>query len=488
MKSILSRLLAVVLSLALIVPQGAMAQAGFDPRAGPAFQNAMQAKTASAANTARIAARLRRVAALGDSITANNHLITNTSTNYGVTKSSRGYMTFAEILSKRAWYWDETLNFGVAGENTSQILARVPQVIAANPGAVVVLAGVNDGQGSVLSVAQTKANLRAIWTQLANAGILVVVVPILPASMWGSQTTTASQRRIIQQTDNWIREVAPTIPNVILADPTAYLIDNTTANSNQGGMIGGQTGAVTGYALDGLHPAQRGAFWTGYVVAQALAPYFNTPLNQSQQSALDVYNATDNPSGNLLSNGIITATSGGVLGTGASGAAPSGMTLQRGYGTVAVATGSFITMTLPNGQPLNKYRIAMSAPSGSTSRDSMTLSQSISVSPGDVVYLELEEDVSGITADSWLGQRLQMSAAANGVQYNFSVADPDTSPASYVMPNYAFSGTLRTAKFTVPAGVTSIYVFYEVFLLGSVANAGVTVDISRMVARKVPAG
>lgn len=440
---------------------------------------------AAKSNTSYIAARKRSVAALGDSITANNHLFTNTGTNYSVIKSSRGYMTFAEILSKRAWYWDETLNFGVAGENTSQILARVPQVIAANPGAVVVLAGVNDGQGSVLSVAQTKANLLAIWTQLANAGILVVAMPILPASMWGGATTTNSQRRIIQQTNNWIKETVPSIPNVILADPTAYLVDNTTAAGNQGGIIGGQSGAVTSYALDGLHPAQRGAFWTGYMIAQALAPYFNTPLTQSQQSALDIYNAADNPSGNMLSSAILTATTGGVAGTGASGVVPSSMTLQRGYGTVALATGSFVTSTLPNGQSINKYRIAMTAPSGSSTRDSITLSQSISVSPGDIVYVEVEEDVSGITSDSWLGQRLTMSANDGTKQYTLSVADPDTSPASYLMPNYPFSGTLRTPKFTVPIGVTSIFVFYEIFLLGSVASAGVTVDLSRMVARKV---
>lgn len=94
----------------------------------------LQAQTAHA----NLATRPRRVAALGDSITANNHLGIGTS---NITKSSRGYMTFAEVLSRRAWYWDETLNFGVAGQTSAQILTRVPQVIAASPGACVVLAG-----------------------------------------------------------------------------------------------------------------------------------------------------------------------------------------------------------------------------------------------------------------------------------------------------------------------------------------------------------
>ncbi len=62
----------------------------------------LQAQTAHA----NLATRPRRVAALGDSITANNHLGIGTG---NITKSSRGYMTFAEVLSRRAWYWDETL-------------------------------------------------------------------------------------------------------------------------------------------------------------------------------------------------------------------------------------------------------------------------------------------------------------------------------------------------------------------------------------------
>lgn len=340
----------------------------------------------------------------------------------------------------------------------------------------------NDGQGTILPLAQTKANLLAIWTQLAAAGILVVAMPILPASMWSATTLTASKIRYLQNVNNWIRETAQRIPNVILADPTAYLVD-MNAGANLGGILGGQTGAVTSYVIDGLHPAQRGAFSTGYVIAQALAPVFNTPFCQSQQSPLDVYNATDNITGNRLNNAIMTATSGGTAGAGASGVVPAGFQLARSYGTVVAAAGSFVAKPLLNGQTLNAFRIAMTAPGGNSTRDSMVLAGSISVAPGETIYAEGDVDIGGITADSFLGMRLQIYGG-NPVNI-VSVLDPDTSPASYLMSNYAWSGTLRTPLMVVPAGLTALNVSLEIFLLGSVANAGVTVDVSRFVARSV---
>jgi lysophospholipase L1-like esterase len=73
-----------------------------------------------------------------------------------------------------------TLNFGVAGNNTTQMLARFHnQVIDSDPAVVVILGGVNDFQEGGESETTTDS-IRAMASAAASIGIKVILCSVLP--------------------------------------------------------------------------------------------------------------------------------------------------------------------------------------------------------------------------------------------------------------------------------------------------------------------
>jgi lysophospholipase L1-like esterase len=73
-----------------------------------------------------------------------------------------------------------TLNFGVSGDNTSQMLARFHnQVIDSDPAVVVILGGVNDFLERGAAGTNTDA-IQAMASEAQNAGIKVILCSVLP--------------------------------------------------------------------------------------------------------------------------------------------------------------------------------------------------------------------------------------------------------------------------------------------------------------------
>jgi hypothetical protein len=73
-----------------------------------------------------------------------------------------------------------TLNFGVSGDNTSQMLARFHnEVIDSDPAVVVILGGVNDFQEGGAAGTNTDA-IQAMASEAQNAGIKVILCSVLP--------------------------------------------------------------------------------------------------------------------------------------------------------------------------------------------------------------------------------------------------------------------------------------------------------------------
>jgi hypothetical protein len=119
---------------------------------------------------------------LGDSITAQNGGNTPVSNpsgavypNLGAHYESRGFAVYAlMILGQRLRCGT---NFGIGGQTTTAIRARLVDVLASPHRYVHVYAGVNDiGQG--LSLATTQSNLKAIYTDLIAAGKIVTTATV----------------------------------------------------------------------------------------------------------------------------------------------------------------------------------------------------------------------------------------------------------------------------------------------------------------------
>lgn len=457
---------------------------------GAAFTGAVSATNLSGTNTGdQIIAsqsRLPKVAILGDSITyqcddcAGNLLSGTSNRNH----ESQGYMTWLQFLSGQAFHYPvagsnyvfTAGNFGVSGQFTAQIAARVPDVIAYAPDICIVLAGANNVRNLGYTFAGMIANLKSIYDTLTAAGIIVVAIPILPISSWGSLTAPQiiSGRQLQNAVNNWIR-MYPTINGkVIVADPTSSMIDATSATGDP----------IPGITKDGLHPNPAGAYLIGRALWDTLSTMFPCGKHFTLSQA-DVYSATENAGGNLLTNGLLIG-SGGTNGTGSSGLVADNMSIARVSGS-NITTVNSKGATNIDGTPGTFQRLVVSSTGAGVANEAVRLSQTAdisngNVSAGDVVYAGCELRLSNIASSKFVGVRVGMFFQNGGSTQN--VYDMDRFADPQYMPTEDLEGITRTMYIPVPAGATSFNFKVEVQLTCDVAGS-VTVDVGRPFLRKV---
>ncbi len=174
------------------------------------------------------------IVALGDSTTAGTPLfespIEAPPRGRGAEHSQYAYWVLARHPDWRV------LNCGVNGERSDQIAARFDRdVIAAQPAAVVIIAGVNDiYQGRPASV--VTAQLRAMYDRAAGARIPVVAGSILPYN-----SATPAQNDAMHAVNAWIATQAANDPRVRFVDTRAAV------------AAAGDLDRLSG-SPDGLHP------------------------------------------------------------------------------------------------------------------------------------------------------------------------------------------------------------------------------------------
>jgi lysophospholipase L1-like esterase len=175
-------------------------------------------------------------------------------------------------------------NAGVSGNNTTQILARVPDAIALAPAIVTVLGGTNDLTQSV-TFATWSANIKSIAAQLRAAGIRVVLCTIPPR---GNTTYLTTQTTW----NTWLRQFA--------ADNRYDLLDFYTLLADPAtGMY--KSGYDSG---DALHPSQTAHIVMAQYASQQLTTSAFAPI--AARSAIDTANLIANP---LMTSGSPTPTS-----------------------------------------------------------------------------------------------------------------------------------------------------------------------------------
>jgi lysophospholipase L1-like esterase len=108
------------------------------------------------------------------------------------------------------------VNQGVNGERSDQIRARFARdVLALKPGAVVIIAGVNDVyQGR--PAAHVVEQLRAMYDEAKAAGIAVVAGSIIPYN-----TATPEQNARMREINAWIEATAAADPAIRFVDTRA---------------------------------------------------------------------------------------------------------------------------------------------------------------------------------------------------------------------------------------------------------------------------
>lgn len=209
-------------------------------------------------STARLGGRW---VAFGDSITA------------GVNNAR--YTDLAQVLS----LGQLTLvnNAGVAGDTTTQMLARFQASVAAySPSVVTVLGGTNDS-GQAVPLATTAANLTAI----VNACLAIGAVPVL-CTIPASNDNPAGRHKQNVIINAWIRSFAQA-RGLPLVDFYNLLVDPATGNY------------LTAYNYDGVHPNAAGFAAMGTLLSNTLAPTLPPGRSLLPQDAADPNNTVQNP-------------------------------------------------------------------------------------------------------------------------------------------------------------------------------------------------
>jgi hypothetical protein len=235
--------------------------------------------------------------------------------------------------------------------------------------------------------------------------------------------------------------------------------------------------------FDGTHPTVLGAMVIGRHVANALSTITSpmAPLLPSHEA--DVYDAAENPEGNLLTNGMMTGTGGSVAGE-VTGDVADDWTLVRFAGTYSAGTvvaskttrtdvagdWQVITVSGMTGGTDPIYVLTVDVPGSSGDYD-----------VGDVVELECEIEVEG--ADGLEGVLLVL------YEYNGAGSQVTAAEAGAVgtETEAAWSGIMRTPPITLSAalGASSKLSANVAFQMTGTGSAEAIIRVGRVDLRKV---
>lgn len=339
----------------------------------------------------------RRLAALGDSVTAG---IIGAATPNANNLVQGSYLAYGCMASLGRLEWGG--QFGVPGNTSAQILARVGDVIAAKPDMCIVLGGTND---SVFTGPHD--NLPLIYTALRAAGIEPVVATLPPSS--STNAITAGPHTFIRKVNAWLAEYAAA-HGLRLIDFFGALVDPAT------GLY------KTGYNSDITHPNQTGYRAMGQVVANVLP---------SQVKAGTSWLTQDIGESTILSKG-----DGGLFTT--------GTTLPASWSQSAGAAGAFVTDAFFLGRA---YQIARAGGDSTVRVVSFTIAAADwNFQPGDLVSLSCKVKTVGLEASGGIAtvsiDNNGSSGATNVVSWQIGANFPDGGVVYY--------------EAVVPAGTTSL--------------------------------
>ena len=134
-----------------------------------------------AATLAKLGRASLNLAVFGDSRCANSTYNLGGS----VRSEGNGLAFWAETLSRGRLRFRADLNFGLGGDKTNGMLARIDPVLSSDADVVAILASVNDNTFNDPLLADRMLNITTICEKLAAAGKLVV----LPVAGWKLERT-----------------------------------------------------------------------------------------------------------------------------------------------------------------------------------------------------------------------------------------------------------------------------------------------------------
>jgi hypothetical protein len=457
MHRFIQRVLLAILAVSLAVP--AFAQSDIIARG-----IGVQARTSA---TVRFKA-VPKLCFLGDSNT--QFAINNSGTQLQNTDGTR--VNWLAAYMGHRFYYDQSLNFGLASQKTDYWLAtEVPAAIAAGCDIVESQIGYNDIATGTITLAQMLVNIKAGTAQLNAAGIAVVHESVFPSSTLNSakqQTAAAFTRQLWLMSLDKSRNVR-------------FVNLNPTFQDYSSGA------ALSTYTYnDNIHHAPIGGLVIAKAVAAVLDPLLPPAPEYGFFNANDTYDATLDQGGNIMLNGLMAGTGGSVAFT--TGNPASGSVATSWIGGFASSTATTLVIVLSKGTNAANATIPTQilTMSGTADGNAGKLDQTVGSIPtgiaaGDKLYGECRLSWSNAANIKSLDVRLTIVGATTQEGMALQAYNPAGTVAVVIPAAFtSMSGgaaTVTTPAVTVPASPTSIRMRVEVVPLTNAVTTSVTLTV-----------
>ncbi len=409
---------------------------------------------------ARGATRGIRYAALGDSISADPFSANASGSNF----TSWGFLAWFRRYMGQAIDFPGSRIYATAGYTIQNVIDNwLPLAVADTSQVVIVHVGTNSlGSGTN---AQLWAQLQTIYDALRAKGKAVIAIPIrvhrTPSSITGNNLLQFSWL------NEKIKSYSRSTTGMFCFDVNDTYIDFATGDG------------VAALYRDGIHDSVQGAQAFGQKLATFVSGLFPSIIDKFTHLG-DVYDATYNPTGNLLTNGLLAGTS-GTLANGATGSVATGSRGLRsaGGGTMSAAFSKGTIAGLVN-CPTQIMTLGGTA-DGALAQLDQTFSNNFAV--GDVV--QLSADVSYVINSGTInGIFADLRAYTSGFATLFEALDGSYNGSNGAYASGSGSFSLKTEPFAIPATT-----FYLNPVLGVAPGTSGTIDAvvtwSRAALRKV---
>jgi lysophospholipase L1-like esterase len=349
-----------------------------------------------------------RIVGYGDSMTAFNSFgAEGSSTAFYRTDGPLSWLAFLSFQQLRFHPRD---NFGVPGDTTEQMLARIPQVRASKGDLAILRPGMNDAGG--VPPEQSAANIAAMTEACLQSGKRVAYLLIGPQgeSAWSGGPSQISRRLRIHAINKAMVEAARKDDRLIVLDACAEAADPSTGFYR------------AGYSMDGTHEYPAAAYARAKVMHAGLR-HIIRPSQQEWRDRFDVYDppiadktTVLNPLGNKLVNatfeGTPTAITSGIF---AGSQIPPGWTAAHTNGTPTSGTVRWSIEPYSDGRPGNRVVFTAENVSGISNAAIYYLYQDLAII--DPAQLPYPTGVYAPGETLWLTEHIWVGPGAKGMQH-----------------------------------------------------------------------
>lgn len=437
----------------------------------------------------------KKLVLIGDSQTQQNNLYSGSNRNNN--RSMKGWLNWYDFLNGHPFYHpcaaDNLLAFdtgsvsgtgrlvgmnnGIGGDHTLgmknryavDVLTKVPDIIIGH-------GGTNDINSGVAATT-VFANVRNMIDRGIDAGALAVWQTVFPRSTEGGGSDfSAAQKLVRARYNDMLRDYGLRTKNLIVVDHDILMTDPAT------GMMRAT------YTQDGLHVKTLGAYIQYLGMEAALRDIIPPSFNGLAFDPNNLYDATNNPQGNLLPNPLLAGT-GGQVGTGVTGSVADSWRVERASGTGndnITATCSKGTRTLESGVTIPTQLVTVTCDGlGSSATQTMRIrptTQVIATGAATGIYLESCGYI-----------KIGASTGTHNILGMYGTLQEGTSGAAMTMMgkgdsgdlflNQAVEGMFKSDPLLL-TGITGFRFDWRVEMPGNVANS-ITLDLSSLSVRSL---